>query len=381
MPGADAAGLTLTVPLLIRLSLGAGTASPDAAATQALLGERLEIDPDYASRPGFDPDFCGFHAPLPVPGPRIAELAAETEGGGFELRYFNYSVIMNRERRLAFVAAVNFDSEAPARFDRGASYRWVFDPRLPEEFQAGNEFYVNNPLDRGHLARRRDAAWGRTEVEAKRANDDTFHFTNCAPQHEVFNQSDRATRRGLLLWGNLENHILASAMHDRERVSVFNGPIFRDDDRTYRGLPIPRQFFKVLAVRERVGRRAANRVFAFVLSQEPLIRRLPEEAFTPEEAFAAGPFKPYQVSLAEIERRTGLLFGPAMRGADVLRRRRGARPEESEGAPIEIATLADLVRPEAAAPEPETQEPATAAAGSADPPPAERPTPSRGRRA
>ena len=56
------------------------------------------------------------------------------------------------------------------------------DPRISNDFQAGGEeFYSSNPLDRGHLVRRADAAWGKTESEARLANDDTFHFTNCSP--------------------------------------------------------------------------------------------------------------------------------------------------------------------------------------------------------
>ena len=47
--------------------------------------------------------------------------------------------------------------------------------------QTGEEAYRDNPLDRGHLVRRLDPAWGASRDEAKRSNDDTFHFTNCTP--------------------------------------------------------------------------------------------------------------------------------------------------------------------------------------------------------
>jgi endonuclease G len=272
---------------------------------------------------------------------QIAGDAAETDQGDTELRYHHYSVIMNAARRLAFVSAVNLNAEAPVQFDRSGSDRWVFDPRIAEELQAGNEFYVDNPLDRGHLTRRADAAWGRTEVEAKRGNDDTFHFTNCSPQHEVFNQSDRATKRGLLLWGNLENRVMDGAKEDALHVSVFNGPIFRSDDRTHRGLQVPRQFFKVIAARQG----GQPRVFAFILSQATLIERLPEEAFTPEEAFSAGPFKPFQVPLSTVETRTGLRFAASMRAADVMRP--GGAPGREEAArelpPRPLESSADLV--------------------------------------
>jgi endonuclease G len=66
----------------------------------------------------------------------------------------------------------------------------------------------------------------------QRANTDTFYFTNIAPQHKDFNQ-------GKELWQGLENFVLDNAKGERVRASVFSGPIFRSDDRVYRGVPIP----------------------------------------------------------------------------------------------------------------------------------------------
>lgn len=59
--------------------------------------------------------------------------------------------------------------------------RWFLDPRLAEDEQTGEAVYSNNALDRGHLVRRLDPAWGSSRTVAKRANNDTFHFTNCTP--------------------------------------------------------------------------------------------------------------------------------------------------------------------------------------------------------
>jgi endonuclease G len=240
-----ASGTSLVVPLMLQVSLGTAPVAITATAPLAPpvtfpgVEERLEIYPDLYQPVGLRRRFSGFQAPLPTLSPQVAGDAAETDEGGIELRYHHYSVIMNAARRLAFISAVNLNAEAPVQFDRSGSDRWVFDPRIAEEFQAGNEFYADNPLDRGHLTRRADAAWGRTEMEAKRGNDDTFHFTNCSPQHEVFNQSDRVTKRGLLLWGSLEDRVMDGAKEDALHVSVFNGPVFRSDDRTHRGLQVP----------------------------------------------------------------------------------------------------------------------------------------------
>jgi endonuclease G, mitochondrial len=90
--------------------------------------------------------------------------------------------------------------------------------------QAGNEYYTDNPLDRGHLVRRADAAWCGTADEAKLANDDSFHWTNCSPQHQIFNQSRLSDQRGLLLWGSLENAVSQLTRRFGNRLSVLNGP-------------------------------------------------------------------------------------------------------------------------------------------------------------
>ena len=69
-------------------------------------------------------------------------------------------------------------------------YEWLYTPdpdycndgALREQLlQAGNEVYDRNRLDRGHLARRSDLLWG-PAAEARRANSDSFYFTNISPQ-------------------------------------------------------------------------------------------------------------------------------------------------------------------------------------------------------
>lgn len=54
-------------------------------------------------------------------------------------------------------------------------------PRIPTEFHCGDELYISNRLDRGHVARRADLLWG-DRVEADRANKDSFFVTSITPQ-------------------------------------------------------------------------------------------------------------------------------------------------------------------------------------------------------
>ncbi len=97
--------------------------------------------------------------------------------------------------------------------------------------------------------RRRDPGWG-TAAEARAATEATFVYTNAAPQASVFNQSKD-------LWVGLEDHVLQYADATDQRVSVFTGPVLDADDPPYRGIRIPRRFWKVAAwVSTSSGRRA-----------------------------------------------------------------------------------------------------------------------------
>lgn len=279
--GAVAIPLTLTV----QVALGAapapvpdGPAAPPPASVPATAHESLAIDPDYAARGGYDPDFLGI--PLPVPG-----AGSNAPVASAELRYHHFSVVMHRVRRLALCTAVNIDgahTDARPRSDD----RWILDPRLPREEQTGAEVYADNALDRGHLVRRLDPSWG---ALARAANDDTFHYTNSAPQHHAFNA-------GSTLWLGLEEYLLGTARRDRLRLSVLAGPVLAPDDPPYRGVLLPRQFWKVAAVVDGRGRLV---VTGYVLGQDAFLPSVLAEA-------TFGAYRTFQVPVSMIGALTGL---------------------------------------------------------------------------
>lgn len=135
-------------------------------------------------RTGYDENFLGPVVPLPVPVRNSVETVT--------LPYTHFTVVFRPDRRLAASTAVCIEGSQLAE-DVPRDDVWEFDPRLPDEHQAGNEIYRNNSLDRGHLVRRLDPVWG-TPAVAGRANTDTFHYTNAAPQSDVFNQESSSGR-------------------------------------------------------------------------------------------------------------------------------------------------------------------------------------------
>jgi endonuclease G, mitochondrial len=262
----------------------------------------VTIDPDYSGRGGYDPAFLRHALPLPVPDEEEAAVASA------ELRYHHFSVVMHRTRRLALFTACNIDGKLSRRPTR-ESDRWILDPRLPEDEQTGEAVYRDNPLDRGHLVRRLDPAWGTSEAQVKAANDDTFHFTNCTPQHHSFNA-------GQTLWAGLEDYVLDNADDEDLRVSVLTGPVLADDDDAYRGVQLPRQYWKIAAMVKRSGDLS---VTGYLLSQESLLVGLRTRA----AEFSYGAYRTFQVPVRRIGELTGLGLAPHIE-ADPLARVRAA---------------------------------------------------------
>ncbi len=236
---------------------------------------------------GYNPLFLGkdYEVPLPTLSKEMEKDTAKTENGSYVLDYMHFSIVMKKSRGLAYFTAVNIDGANGVKIKRSAD-NWKFDPRISREYQYGEEVYTGNELDRGHLVRRTDPNWGEN---ALKANEDTFHFTNSTPQHKNLNQKT---------WVELEDYIFRNAILYQLKVSVFTGPVFREDDMIYRQkYQIPAEFWKVVVMVKEDGNISAT---AYLQTQKNMIENL---------EFAYGEYKTYQVPVRNIEKLTGLDFG------------------------------------------------------------------------
>ena len=255
---------------------------------------------------GFDSGFLDLADQLQLPAPADpAELARLRR-----LDYTHFTVLLDPDRRLA--AATGVDIDGGALLDLGRGDDWHLDDRIPVEEQAGPELYARNDLDRGHLVRRRDPVWGPVEI-ARQANVDTFCYTNAAPQAADFNQS-------LELWNGLEDLVLEYASAGRRRLSIFTGPVFADTDPLYRGVQIPRRFWKVAAW-SNDGALAAS---GYLLDQSAQLDDLDlgrssaiDDTHDATAVPPLGPFRTFQLPILDLANLTGLDFG-ALASADVL---------------------------------------------------------------
>jgi endonuclease G len=288
------ADLTIEIPLRITISTGPMTSSGAAPAmvpTLAATGlERVDIDSDYSNRKGYDPNFLGVEVAVPTLTEDQRRNAAKNSlakpgEDNTLIPYHHFSVVMSRRRQLAYYTVVNIHG-AQSRSPQRSGDRWYYDPRIAESEQIGEDLYARNALDRGHLVRRLDPAWGSASAALK-ANNDTFHFTNCSPQHAGFNQSSET-------WQGIENFLLNHATAGGKKLTIFTGPVLAENDPLYRGVRLPVRFWKIAAFTKADG---SLSVTAYLLDQEELIAGL--------ERFDADTF---QVTVAEISERTGLDF-------------------------------------------------------------------------
>ncbi|MGA7738076.1 MAG: DNA/RNA non-specific endonuclease [Pseudolabrys sp.] len=281
-----------------------GTDDSASAAAPPQAEEAIVVDPDYSNRPGYDPSFLET---IDVALPRVSKAMeqdtarvrsdAQKNGDPFELAYYHYSVYMNKRRRTAWFSAANIDGDHRPDIGKRRGDRWYTDPRILRSEQIGQEAFEPG-IDRGHLTRRQDTAWGSDVASATLANNDTFHFTNCSLQASPFNQGkDR--------WQGLEQFLLEHhAKKERRRLVVITGPLFAANDPVYKNdrmnysVRCPLQFWKICVLIRRDGTPSAT---GFVLGQED-IQNLPgfEEAFDVAAT---------QIRVADLEERTGLDFG------------------------------------------------------------------------
>lgn len=342
-------GRTLVVPVNVSIAVHLGKAI---SSDGRLIPDQTEGDEEgeqpesvvaarYADRMGYHSQFLGVDIPFPeltdAIRPDAFAFAGRPPESSHLVNYHHFSLLFHRGRKLAFVAGVNYDPNAPYQQARSQGREeWRYDQRVApvRQLQVGESLFGGNPLDKGHLVRRADAAWGQTMEEARLAGDDTFHYTNCSPQHEITNRGlVQQAPPGLVLWGRLEDFLADEGKKSKRKLCIFNGPIFRPSDRRYRDVQLPKEFWKIVAF---LGSSGEPRAVGFRLTQEPLIQGL-------EENLPLQAYETVQVSIESLERATLLDMAPLVR-LDVLRKRSSNEHLEGLSEAIRIRELGDIIQ-------------------------------------
>ena len=353
---------TWTIPLTVQVSLGCpsgpdqmphltiepskpGPSTPVFVGGPSGVEESLKIDSYDVARKGFDTDFLNWTESIPLP-----TLSADQEKDSVEvplkhqnpnrknpfvLDYHYYSVAMCKSRKFAWYSVANVDWDHRPDLPKRSSDKWHIDPRIESDpknpvFQYGEELYSAKNTDRGHLTRYLDLAWG-TEGEALSGMADTFHFTNCCLQLDTFNQ-------GKARWQGLERYLLENhARKDLRRIIVMTGPVLKKNELLYQNekmstkVLVPTDFWKVCVI---VRANNTLSVTAYVMEQKD-IKDLPGMEKVTFDVM------PTQVTIANLEERTGLSFG-ILKEHDHFAAGGAAGTLEVERS-VEIASFEDIV--------------------------------------
>ena len=281
---------------------------PAASTTEELdLAEikKLEDATDFSGCKGYQSRFLGtkFNIAIPQPKVELKKFIAKINGtDSTVLKYYTYSTIFHSVRMMPVISAINVDGDPAKRKDNTARKDvWLRDTRLSFDIQLDDNYYRGSGFDRGHMSRREDANWGATAEDAKRNADLTCMYTNACPQVAKINQS---SRKGL--WGILEKVVLESGAEAEQgktaKISVFNGPIFKDTDPVFRGIQVPLDFYKIVLWLTDNGNLKAT---AFKLSQVALVDDIDFEQLDLDQNTE---FKEFQCSIKSLQSETGINF-------------------------------------------------------------------------
>jgi len=327
---------------------------PGVTPTLALVQEKtLLFDPDYKKRKGYDPDFLGTRIDLPqVHQTRLEELYRVSdykhysqtvrnvpkikldgmqENDPLVLNYHHYSIVMNKQYRMCMWTASNCDYTEDMRRDERprkefGSESWRLDRRVPKEFQLTDSdiYEPARNFDRGHIHRREDNCWGMPGSETEFANSDTFHWTNCTPQHELFNQetpkgAEYKGKKGV--WGFFEASLEKQIEQSGGQAVLFAGPLLdeneiREMDFGKGFVKYPLKFWKAIIVPESTAVNAKLLAYGYVFDQQPSIDEFGLDVHLEEEALDLPKFHRERCSLQEISTMTGVIFPNNVLAAD-----------------------------------------------------------------
>ena len=274
---------------------------------------------------GYRESFLSVDVPLPQFSPKLSSniLRSDRLRDQIFADYDNYTVVTNLVRRAPVFAALNINQGTLKTTKRKG---FTLDKRIGSDFQLNNDYYLKNPWDKGHMAPREGAAWGASTAAAQARSNATFFYSNAVLQSEFLNKDE---------WRGLEAWVLELELAKGKRVSSFSGPIYGSWNRHIepegrRSAAIPAAFFKVVCFVNKDTDELDVRAFMMMHDNEALADRIGRRTYN---------LQTYQITVADIERFTGLLFPPEVAKANPLFFRRNAATARR----LNISTFPEII--------------------------------------
>jgi endonuclease G, mitochondrial len=267
----------------------------------------------------YDPFYLSKEVALPKLTAAQLRDTIKDVNGNILVEHLHYSVAMCKSRRLAWYTVARLDAALKQKVGRSelrSSFR--VEDQLEKKQVIHKDWYraSNELLDQGHLTPADAMEWGEDHEAAQTNANDTFYFTNAAPQHKELNRNE---------WRMLEKFIGEEALKtSHTRLLVLTGNILAPDDPEY--LPevepdfkmrVPIRFWKVIYYMNRKEKLCR---IGFVMGQQELMEESGLVAVSRDEkihrdlddAFSElGKNKTFQVSVKQIEKWTKHKFARA----------------------------------------------------------------------
>ncbi len=273
---------------------------------------------------GYSETFLDNGLRVPIPTPQHPDLVAQMLqrkelDQDIYSHHPNFTLMMNKQHRQLIVAAHNIDQNEYQKAKRSGS--WSIDRAVGEDHQVPAVYYdediesygqlIPNDYDKGHMVPFANARYGPDISTALAAARATYIWSNCSPQHCNLNQSE---------WAYLERYIVRPLKLDSNgKLCVFTGPIWGALDRTIyvssREDPAraPAGFFKVVCFHLGKPVRGSHLgVLTFAIFQDKEVLR------TKAGGAVVKTDRKYQVTIAQLQKWTGLSFGKEIADANPM---------------------------------------------------------------
>jgi len=112
------------------------------------------------------------------------------------LQHEHYKTIYDRKLKTPIVSYANVDFEKRKSTKLSELRTFTFDPLISSDDQYGDEFYVNDKFDKGHLTQRLSVSWGNSVDEAITAQRQADYYTNIVAQYAELNR---------VVWSSIED--------------------------------------------------------------------------------------------------------------------------------------------------------------------------------
>jgi len=264
--------------------------------------------------PDFDSNLSGFRDapfgpefPLSVLPTLPDDLHATAYAQGARVPYLNYSLVLDAQRRFAIYAAANLDRTQRVVLP-GGTVQYERDPRLPTDVQPDPAWYLKECCQIGQLVGRNDIAWGPDGNDAGLVDRLVNVYPNTVP-----------IRVGLTSdWDSVSGWVQTDHNPSASRVVILSGPVFQAD--AVIGAP-PAALWKIaISVDDQPQKQSIGR--GFLIADAFLVG----DPVDSDDGTPADPER-FRTTVAEIARRTGLIFPTeivtADRGVALLNRSEG----------------------------------------------------------